>query len=56
MAVAPGRQRQGIGSGLDARNLPPDPEIRGEVFMAVPLRAYDPALRGQVTFPPAFVT
>ncbi len=33
---------------------PPDPEIRDEVFMAIPLRAYDPALRGRVTFPPAF--
>ncbi len=35
---------------------PPDPEIRDEVFMAIPLRAYHPALRGRVTFPPAFVT
>ena len=35
---------------------PPDPEIRDEVFMGIPLRAYDPALRGQVTFPPAFST
>ena len=33
---------------------PPDPEIHDEVFMAIPLQAYDPALRGQVTFPPAF--
>lgn len=33
---------------------PPDPEIRDEVFMAIPLRAYDPKLSGQVTFPPAF--
>lgn len=33
---------------------PPDPELRDEVFMAVPLRAYDPRIRGRVVFPPAF--
>ena len=33
---------------------PPEPEIRDEVFMAVPLRAYDPSLRGRVVLPPAF--
>jgi putative acetyltransferase len=32
----------------------PPPEITDEVFMAVPLRAYDPSLRGQVVLPPAF--
>lgn len=33
---------------------PPDPSIPDEVFMAIALRAYDPALRGRVVFPPAF--
>ena len=33
---------------------PPDPEIPYDAFMAIPLRAYDPALRGQVIFPPAY--
>jgi putative acetyltransferase len=42
--------RPASGLGID----PPDASIRDEVFMAVPLRAYDPAIRGRVTFPPAF--
>jgi putative acetyltransferase len=33
---------------------PPDPSLPDEVFMALPLKAYDPALRGRVVFPPAF--
>jgi putative acetyltransferase len=33
---------------------PPDPRIPDEAFMAVPLRAYDPSLRGRVVFPPAY--
>jgi len=33
---------------------PPDPAIRDEVFMALPLGAYDPAIRGRVEFPPAY--
>ena len=33
---------------------PPTAEIPDEVFMAVPLRAYDPEIRGRVVFPPAF--
>jgi putative acetyltransferase len=32
----------------------PDPSLPDELFMALPLKAYDPALRGRVTFPPAF--
>jgi putative acetyltransferase len=36
--------------GLEA----PNPEWPDEAFMAVPLTAYDPALRGRVTFAPAF--
>jgi putative acetyltransferase len=32
----------------------PDPELPDEVFMAVPLQAYDSALRGRVILPPAF--
>jgi putative acetyltransferase len=32
----------------------PPPGVRDEAFMAVPLRAYDPSLRGQVVLPPAF--
>jgi putative acetyltransferase len=32
----------------------PKPEWSGDAFMAVPLTAYDPALRGRVTFAPAF--
>jgi putative acetyltransferase len=32
----------------------PNPEWPDEVFMAVPLSAYDPALRGRVTFAPPF--
>lgn len=34
----------------------PDPELPDDVFMAVPLQAYDPALRGRVILPPAFAT
>jgi putative acetyltransferase len=34
--------------------LAPNPEWPDEAFMAVPLTAYDPALRGRVTFAPAF--
>jgi putative acetyltransferase len=33
---------------------PPDPRIPDAAFMAVPLAAYDPALRGRVVFPPAY--
>lgn len=33
---------------------PPDPSMPGEAFMVVPLGAYEPTLRGRVTFPPAF--
>jgi putative acetyltransferase len=33
---------------------PPDPEIPNDAFMATPLHAYDPALRGRVIFPPAY--
>jgi putative acetyltransferase len=33
---------------------PPDPTIPDEVFLAIPLRAYDRALNGRVIFPPAF--
>jgi putative acetyltransferase len=33
---------------------PPDPSTGDEFFMALPLRAYDPSLRGRVIFPPAF--
>jgi len=33
---------------------PPDLQIRDDVFMAIPLRAYDPELRGRVVFPPSF--
>jgi putative acetyltransferase len=32
----------------------PNPEWPDEAFMAVPLAAYDPALRGRVRFAPAF--
>jgi putative acetyltransferase len=33
---------------------PPDASIRDEFFMALPLRTYDPTLRGRVIFPAAF--
>ena len=33
---------------------PPDPRIPDAAFMAMPLAAYDPALRGRVVFPPAY--
>ena len=33
---------------------PPDPQIPDDVFMVARLRAYDPALRGRITYPPAF--
>jgi putative acetyltransferase len=32
----------------------PNPEWPDEAFMAAPLGAYDPSLRGRVTFAPAF--
>lgn len=87
MAVAPERQRQGIGfllgeTALEAADrqgeplvlvvghssyyprfgfrpasqlgrYPPHPEIPDEAFMAVPLSAYDPSIRGRVLWPPA---
>lgn len=34
----------------------PDPTIPDEAWMAIPLGAYDPALRGRVTWPPAFAS
>lgn len=34
--------------------LAPKPEWSGDAFMAVPLTAYDPALRGRVRFAPPF--
>jgi putative acetyltransferase len=33
---------------------PPAPSLPDEALMALPLRAYDPALCGRVVFPPAF--
>jgi putative acetyltransferase len=33
----------------------PDPSLPDEVFMALPLKAFDPGLRGRVVLPPAFV-
>ena len=33
---------------------PPDPKIRDEVFLAIPLGEHDPTLRGRIVFPPAF--
>jgi putative acetyltransferase len=32
----------------------PDPDWPDEAFMAVPLTAHDPSIRGRVVFPPAF--
>ena len=34
--------------------VPPDPQIPDEAFMAIPLTAYDPSLRGRVVFPAAY--
>jgi putative acetyltransferase len=42
--------RRGSELGLE----PPDPAIPDEAWMAIPLRAYDPAIRGRVVFPDAF--
>jgi putative acetyltransferase len=33
---------------------PPDPKIADEVFLAIPLQACDPAIRGRVALPSAF--
>ena len=38
------------GLGLE----PPEPEIADEAWMVLPLRAYDPAMRGRVVYPPFF--
>ena len=87
LAVAPARQREGIGSALaraalaaaDARGEPlvlvlgdpryyvrfgfrrsdtlgiePPAPAWHAAFMAAPLAAYDPSLRGKVVFPPSF--
>jgi len=43
---------------LPARDLgiePPDNDIPSEAWMALPLDAYDPALKGRVVWPPAFL-
>jgi putative acetyltransferase len=34
--------------------IDPPGDVPDDVFMAVPLRAYDPEIRGRVVFPPAF--
>jgi putative acetyltransferase len=46
--------RFGFSPASELGIAPPDPSIPDEVFMAIALRAYDPALRGRVAFPPAF--
>jgi putative acetyltransferase len=33
---------------------PPDPKIRDQFFLAIPLRAYDTTIQGRVVFPPAY--
>lgn len=35
---------------------PPDESIPDEAWMGIPLRAYDPKVRGRATFPPAFAS
>ena len=34
---------------------PSDDDISADAFMAIPLKGYDPTLRGRVVFPPAFL-
>ena len=46
--------RFGFRSARELGIDPPDPKIADEVFLAIPLKAYDPALRGRIVFPPAF--
>ena len=46
--------RFGFRAASELGITPADPNIPDEAFMAIPLRAYDPALRGWVVFPPSF--
>jgi putative acetyltransferase len=46
--------RFGVRPAAELGITPPDPVAQAEAFMAIPLRAYDPTLRGRVVFPPAF--
>jgi putative acetyltransferase len=46
--------RFGFRSARELGLEPPDPEIPDGPWMVLPLRAYDPAIRGTVVFPPAF--
>jgi putative acetyltransferase len=44
----------GFRSATELGFLRPDPRIPDAAWMAIPLRAYDPALRGRVVYPPFF--
>ena len=46
--------RFGFAPAAELGLTPPDARIPSEAFMAIRLRAYDPTLRGQVVFPPAY--
>ena len=46
--------RFGFRSASELGIEPPDERMAGPAWMALPLRAYDPALRGRAVFPPAF--
>jgi len=46
--------RFGFRSAAAAGFEPPEPDIPDEAWMVLPLRAYDPALRGRVVYPPFF--
>jgi len=46
--------RFGFRPASDLGITPPDPKIGADVFMAIPLHAYDPTLRGRVVFPAAY--
>lgn len=44
----------GFRSATELGLLRPDPKIPDAAWMAIPLRAYDPGLRGRVVYPPFF--
>jgi len=53
VAVQPDRQRQGVGTAV-VRAAVAAARIPDQAWLALPLSAYDPDIRGRVVYPPFF--
>ena len=53
VAVRPDRQRQGVGTAV-VRAAVAAARIPDQAWLALPLSAYDPDIRGRVVYPPFF--